>query len=528
MKTKINFFASLSVLLIILLTSCNNQSGFKLTGNIQGITDGTIYLTSYDGKTHTDTVLLKDGKFEFSTVLTQPVQYMMMVDGRDRAYVMFYADNSKMTLTGHIDSLSKATITGGETQDLVNELTRRSMELQKLHKVGELRNELYSRDGNKVTSEREAEINSLLEKFNQEYEQLRIDFVKENPKAYYSAILVKQITSGKSAEETEKYLALLDKKLETTPIVSEMRNSLTEMKKTEVSLGEFIKDAHNLAYKVDNSYAGKQHGQVVYLSALSDNNICALKNNGDVLIIDPSGKIKKTFNTGIKSKPSAIATDASNNIFVLGSITENKTVENRGRTAQVPTPVGVECLVFSADGKKLREVKLDGVVTATGARVSDSTLVVADTRGRHIVMYNSQTGVKRSSIENLRTCCGILDFSIRNNNEVLVANLGAFRVNCFDYDAKPLFSFGQRGNGLDEFHGCCNPVSVDFLSNGGIVTVEKDPTRIKVYSAEGAKKIEGIDELVKGCSHIPVIVDKNNNIYLASNKEGIIKCVTAN
>ena len=71
------------------------------------------------------------------------------------------------------------------------------MELQKLHKVGELRNELYSRDGNKVTSEREAEINSLLEKFNQEYEQLRIDFVKENPKAYYSAILVKQITSGK-------------------------------------------------------------------------------------------------------------------------------------------------------------------------------------------------------------------------------------------------------------------------------------------------------------------------------------------
>ena len=136
--------------------------------------------------------------------------------------------------------------------------------------------------------------------------------------------------------------------------------------------------------------------------------------------------------------------------------------------------------------------------------------------------------MKRSSIENLRTCCGILDFSIRNNNEVLVANLGAFRVNCFDYDAKPLFSFGQRGNGLDEFHGCCNPVSVDFLSNGGIVTVEKDPTRIKVYSAEGAKKIGGIDELVKGCSHIPVIVDKNNNIYLASNKEGIIKCVTAN
>ncbi|MCK9303898.1 MAG: DUF4369 domain-containing protein [Bacteroidales bacterium] len=527
MKTKINFFASLSVLLIISLTSCNNQSGFKLTGNIRGITDGTIYLTSYDGKPHTDTVLLKDGKFEFSANLTQPVQYMMMVEGRDRAYAMFYADNSKMTLTGHVDSLFKATITGGETQDLVTELNRRAMELQKLHKVGELSKELYNRGGNKVTPEREAEINSLMDKFNQEYEQLRIDFIKENPKAYYSAILVKQMTSGKSAEETAKYLGLLDKELETTTIVSEIRKNLDEMKKTEVSLGDFIKDAHNLAYKVDNSYAGKQYGQVVYLSVLSDNNICALKSTGDVLIIDPSGKIKKTFKTGMTSKPSAIATDALNNIFVLGSVTENKTVERRGKTVQVPTPVGVECQVFSTDGKKLREVKLEGIVTATGARVSDSTLVVADTRGRHIVIYNSQTGVKRSSIENLRTCCGILDFSIRKGNEVLVANLGAFRVNCFDYDAKPLFSFGQRGSGLDEFHGCCNPVSVDFLSNGGIVTVEKDPTRIKVYSAEGAKIIEGIDELVKGCSHIPVVVDKNNNIYLASDKEGIIKCITA-
>ena len=85
-------------------------------------------------------------------------------------------------------------------------------------------------------------------------------------------------------------------------------------------------------------------------------------------------------------------------------------------------------------------------------------------------------------------------------------------------------SFGQRGNTIDDFHGCCNPVSVAFLSNGGIVTVEKDPTRIKIYSKEGAKKVEGIDELVKGCAYIPMTVDRNDNVYLASKTDGIVKC----
>jgi hypothetical protein len=90
---------------------------------------------------------------------------------------------------------------------------------------------------------------------------------------------------------------------------------------------------------------------------------------------------------------------------------------------------------------------------------------------------------------------------------------------------KQLLAFGQRGKDVSDFHGCCNPVSVAFLSNGAIVTVEKDPTRIKVYSQEGAKQIEGIQELVSGCTYIPMIVDGNDNLYLASPKKGIIKCI---
>jgi hypothetical protein len=58
-----------------------------------------------------------------------------------------------------------------------------------------------------------------------------------------------------------------------------------------------------------------------------------------------------------------------------------------------------------------------------------------------------------------------------------------------------------------------------------LVTVEKDPTSVKIFSKDGVKQIEGIQELVKGCSYIPMIVDNNDNLYLASDKKGLVKCV---
>ena len=187
-------------------------------------------------------------------------------------------------------------------------------------------------------------------------------------------------------------------------------------------------------------------------------------------------------------------------------------------------PSGVQCQVYTPQGELLREFKLSANLTASGARILEDQLLVADHRNRIIAMYDIKTGEAESRIANLRACCSILDFDVNDKNEVLVANIGAFRVQGFDLSGKTIISFGQRGNGLDEFHGCCNPVSVAYLSSGGIVTVEKDPTRIKVYSRDGARAIEGIMELVEGCSYIPMIVDSNDNVYLASAQQGIVKC----
>ncbi|MCX6865532.1 MAG: hypothetical protein NTV46_04820 [Verrucomicrobia bacterium] len=66
------------------------------------------------------------------------------------------------------------------------------------------------------------------------------------------------------------------------------------------------------------------------------------------------------------------------------------------------------------------------------------------------------------------------------------------------------------------------------LADGSIVTVEKSPTRVKIYDKEGKteKPVTGLGELVEGCSTIPIAVDSMGALYLASaTKNCIVKCV---
>lgn len=525
-----SFFTIIGVI-IVSLTACNkNDKGFTLTGTLQGLDEGkVIFIPIESAESKPDTVLVQKGQFVYKGSVAEPSMYYMMVEGKPGT-CLFYMENGKITISANVDSLQNASFTGSITQEDYNRHQQMIKEIYAKYNMDSLYKELYPGKGKEAVSEqRRTEIESIIEQTNKEVDASTLNFIKDNRKSYYSLILVSRMVKGMSADKIEGYLKMLDPKIAETPRAKKLTEELNEAKKTDVDFATFIKDAHNVKYTVDATYAGKQHLDVAYLSTLSDNTICALKNDGTVLQINPKGAVVKEFKTDLKASPTAITVDKNDNIYVLGGIKGKVQKKLRGRIVEVEMPIGVECGVYDKNGNRLRSLQLDScVVSATGARVSgDNKLLVADTRNRVVAIFDAQTGERKAIIEKLRTCCGILDFSIRNDNEVLVADLGAFRVNGFDFTGKKLFSFGQRGESINDFHGCCNPVSVAYLSNGAIVTVEKDPTRIKVYSHEGACAVEGIDELVKGCAYIPMTVDKNDNLYLASRTGGIIKCSPA-
>ena len=230
----------------------------------------------------------------------------------------------------------------------------------------------------------------------------------------------------------------------------------------------------------------------------SDNNICGLRGDGMITILKPDGTKVSEFTTSMKSTPSAMAIDQANDkIYVLGTIKENREMKSRGKTVKLDKPKGIECNVFDAKGKKLQTMTIAGTKSVTGAKVVNNKLLIADFASRSVFIYDLAAGKIESTIKDLRVCCGILDFGVNAKKEIMVANLGAFRVQAFDYSGKIKYAFGKRGTTINDFHGCCNPVNVSSLNSGAVITVEKDPTRIKIYSKTGAKQIAGIQELVK-------------------------------
>lgn len=280
-------------------------------------------------------------------------------------------------------------------------------------------------------------------------------------------------------------------------------------------------------YKVDKGFKGTDKSGVIYMGVLPNDDICILRGK-KVQIIDSKGKAVGGFDLAMEGMPSAIATDDKGKIIVISTKTKIAERKVRGKVYKYAVPIGVACTVFDKSGKKVRDIKIPDAKAAKAARVIKDRLVLADGGQRAILVVDYKTGKLKAKIQKgIRICCGIFDFCEGPNDSIVFANLGAFKVQSYSITGKPTKSFGKRGKEQEQFHGCCNPVSVAYLSNGYLVTAEKDTTRVKIYdkSLKKAYAIEGIGELVKGCSHIPMVADSKGNVYLASRRKGIIKCV---
>ena len=509
--------------------SCNNakkEQKFELDGTITGIKVGKINLVNYsDPKRKTYTAEIKEGKFKFEIDFKVPQKCGLYIDGKSRNRVSFYAENVKMTFTGDAQKINQAKIDGCQ----LNIDSKRYY--QGLNKIKAKLRAIYNKFGKNTSDKDKAtilqELQDVGEKVRLESESYFKTFIKENPKCKFSAVLLVEEAIEMSGNDMMKLVELLDPKLQKSPILTEFINKAKGLQKVEVSLNDFMKNVNDVNYKADTKFEGTKYTNIKYLANIENKNICALKDDGTIFILDSEGKELTSFKAKINGIPSSIATDTDNNIYILSCITKVEIKKFRGKERKRRVPIGVECGVFDKTGKKINKLELKDLKTATGARVVENNLIVSDCSTKKLVIFNKSTGKKSAEITDMRPCCGILDFSVNDKKEILVADLGAFRVQGFNFKGEKTLSFGKRGRGLNEFHGCCNPVSVAYLNGGAIVTVEKSPTRIKIYSKQGAKQIQGIQELVKGCSYIPMTVDCKDNLYLASPKKGIVKCIAA-
>lgn len=101
----------------LLATSCTTK-GYTVKGDIQGM-NGTIYLTIMQGKAPeiVDSTEAITGKFEFKGELKTPMLAQIQTADKKPA-VMFYIENSAITITGSIDEKDNIKIAGSKEETL--------------------------------------------------------------------------------------------------------------------------------------------------------------------------------------------------------------------------------------------------------------------------------------------------------------------------------------------------------------------------------------------------------------------------
>ncbi|HNW57066.1 MAG TPA: DUF4369 domain-containing protein, partial [Bacteroidales bacterium] len=105
--------------LVVLMAACSSEPHYVVKAKIEGSDSLTFYLQKREaGKTITiDSAVSKKGSFTFKKGSVEYPQLVQLVVKDKRMRTTFYLENSEIGITGKLDSLFKAKITGSKTQD---------------------------------------------------------------------------------------------------------------------------------------------------------------------------------------------------------------------------------------------------------------------------------------------------------------------------------------------------------------------------------------------------------------------------
>ncbi len=77
------------------------------------------------------------------------------------------------------------------------------------------------------------------------------------------------------------------------------------------------------------------------------------------------------------------------------------------------------------------------------------------------------------------------DLATTGDGLLRAVNPGRRRIEAYTFEGDLEFWWGAPSVAIDGFCGCCNPVNIAVLPDGGFVTCEKGLVRVKVYDSEG-------------------------------------------
>jgi len=234
MKKVIYLFAA-----SVLMAACSSEPHYTLKGKIDGSDTITFYLQKREaGKmVSIDSAVSKNGSFTLKSGNIDFPQMVQLAAGETRKRVSFYLENSEISVTGTIDSLFKAKVTGSKTQDEYQKFLDSNKPLSNTYAeiYGQYQEANRAGDAAKASA-----IEKQLDSLQKEMGNLQKNFVKENPKSYVTPSILSSLAYEMEANEIEAAINELDTAVAAIPSMKALRDRVQVMK--AVAIGQKAPD----------------------------------------------------------------------------------------------------------------------------------------------------------------------------------------------------------------------------------------------------------------------------------------------
>ncbi len=220
----------------------------------------------------------------------------------------------------------------------------------------------------------------------------------------------------------------------------------------------------------------------------------------------------------------AVAVDSNDNIYVAGDEAIHIFDAGGNEAGKIDLHAGPSCLAISAEkslyvgledhvevydlsGQRLAAWPSPGQrAVLTSIAVSKEGVFVADAGDRVVLHYDSSGKLLNTigrkdpqrNIPGFVVPSAYFDLIAPRAGLLRVVNPGLRRIEAYTIDGELEFWWGKTSVSVEGFCGCCNPVNIAVLPDGGFVTSEKGLTRVKVYDSQGVFKgvVAGPEQLV--------------------------------
>lgn len=187
------------------LAACNAQSGYKVTGTVEGMPDGKAIIATVNGSS-LDTLAkadVKNGSFEFTGNVSEPTGAYIMVIGQ-RGAIPFMLENANITVNAGQAGL---TVTGSEGQKIYDQFMAINTTTQQ--EAMKLQQEYQAANGDQAKMQA---IQEAYAKLMTDAQAKETELIKANPDSYVSTFVIVSSMGQMEYEQLKERYNLLGEK----------------------------------------------------------------------------------------------------------------------------------------------------------------------------------------------------------------------------------------------------------------------------------------------------------------------------